>query len=224
MILSPGAAQNTRNDIVRKASWLQVLILLISLAQAVAAKAAEPTLLLYGDSLLAGLGLDAADGFEGQLRAALAAKGLQVNVVNASVSGDTTAAGLDRLAWTLGERPDAVILGLGANDMLRGLSPEAARDNLSAILSELAASDVPVLLLGMRADRGLGAEYVQAFDGLYPALAEEYGVRLYPFYLQAIGLDPQYYQADLIHPNAEGVRRIVADLMPSIEALLVEIR
>ena len=207
-----------------RATWLQILVVLVSLGMANAAKAEGPTLLLYGDSLLAGLGLDAADGFEGQLRAALAASGREVNVVNASVSGDTTAGGLERLAWTLSDRPDAVILGLGANDMLRGLSPETARDNLSAILEQLAASDVPTLLLGMKADRGLGAEYVQVFDGLYPAVAEAHGVLLYPFYLEAIGLDPQFYQPDGIHPNAEGVRRIVADLMPSIEALLARIR
>lgn len=199
-------------------------MLLASIGLANPAKAEEPTLLLYGDSLLAGLGLDAAESFEGQLRAALAASGKEVRIVNASVSGDTTAAGLERLAWTMGDRPDAVILGLGANDMLRGLSPEMAKDNLSAMLDQFAAADVPVLLIGMRADRGLGTEYVQVFDGLYPALAEEYGVLLYPFHLEAIGLDPQYYQPDGIHPNAEGVRRIVADLMPSVDDLLAKVR
>ncbi|MGE3739713.1 MAG: arylesterase [Geminicoccaceae bacterium] len=198
------------------------MALLISIVSA-AAYADEPTLLLYGDSLLAGLGLSAAEGFEGQLRAALAARGAAVSVVNASVSGDTTADGLDRLAWTLGERPDAVILGLGANDMLRGLPVEETRTNLDAMLEELTSADLPVLLLGMKADRGLGADYVEAFDQMFSTLAERHGVQFYPFYLEAIGLDAGFYQQDLRHPNAEGVARIVADVLPQVEALVDEI-
>jgi acyl-CoA thioesterase-1 len=222
--LSPGIGQNTRNVLVRAISRLAVLVAVAVFGLATPAAAAEPTILLYGDSLLAGLGLDAAESFEGQLRAALLAEGIEARLVNASVSGDTTAAGRDRLAWTLGERPDAVILGLGANDMLRGVPVEETRANLDAILDELAAADLPVLLFGMKADRGLGADYVQSFDGLYPALAEQHQVPLYPFYLQAIGLDAQFYQADLRHPNAQGVARIVADLLPMVEALIARLR
>jgi len=217
-------AQNTRNVLVHKAAWLGLWVLLVSFGLTPAARADETTLLLYGDSLLAGLGLDAAEGFEGQLRAALRAAGTEVRIVNASVSGDTTADGVDRLAWTLGERADAVMLGLGANDMLRGLSAQQTRANLETMLVDLAAAGLPVLLLGMKADRGLGADYVQAFDGLYPALAERHGVLLYPFYLEAIGLDASFYQSDLRHPNAEGVGRIVADLLPMVEALLARVR
>lgn len=206
-----------------KAAWVQAMALLISLMFGSAAHAGEPTILIYGDSLLAGLGLSAKEGFEGQLRAALVAEGKEVTFVNASVSGDTTADGLDRLAWTLGERPDAVILGLGANDMLRGLPVDETRANLDAMLEELTSADLPVLLLGMKADRGLGADYVEAFDQLFPALAEKHGVQFYPFYFEAIGLDAGFYQQDLRHPNAEGVARIVVDLMPKVEALVDEI-
>ncbi len=206
-----------------KAAWVQAMALLISMVSAAAAYADEPTILIYGDSLLAGLGLGAEERFEGQLRAALAAEGKEVSIVNASVSGDTTADGLDRLAWTLGERPDAVILGLGANDMLRGLPVDETRANLDAMLQELTSADLPVLLLGMKADRGLGADYVEAFDRLFQALAEKHGVQFYPFYLEAIGLDAGFYQQDLRHPNAEGVARIVVDVLPQVVALVDEI-
>jgi len=208
---------------VKSAVLLNLLALLATFWLAAPAQAAERTVLLYGDSLLAGLGLDAAEGFEAQLQAALEAAGLDVRLVNASVSGDTTANGRERLDWTLGEPPDAVILGLGANDMLRALPPQTAEANLDAMLTSLQAADLPVLLLGMLADRGLGADYVQAFDGLYPRLAARHDALLYPFYLQAIGLDPQFYQADGKHPNAEGVRRIVADLLPMVKALVAQL-
>lgn len=201
----------------------KLLALFVTFWLATAAAAAERTVLLYGDSLLAGYGLAAADGFEAQLQAALDAAELDVRLVNASVSGDTTADGRERLDWTLGEPPDAVILGLGANDMLRALPPAAAEANLDAMLATIRAADLPVLLLGMLADRGLGADYVQAFDGLYPRLAARHDALLYPFYLQAIGLAPEFYQADRQHPNAEGVRRIVADLLPLVKALLAQV-
>lgn len=184
------------------------------------AHAAPPTLLLYGDSLLAGLGLSASDSFEGQLASALAERGIEARLVNASVSGDTTADGLARLDWTLGEPPDAVILGLGANDMLQGRPVAEARTNLDAILARLDQLGLPVLVLGMKANRSLGADYVAAFDALYPELAAEYGAALYPFFLDGVALDPALNQADGIHPNAEGVKRIVAGVLPAVEALV----
>ncbi|MDO8360682.1 MAG: arylesterase [Devosia sp.] len=201
-----------------------VCVLLVSFGFATTASAGDRSILLYGDSLLAGLGLDTGESFQTQLQAALDAAGIDARLVNASVAGDTTADGLERLEWTLGERPDAVILGLGANDMLRGLPADETRARLDAILTRLAASDLPVLLLGMKADRGLGADYVKVFDGLYPELAERYDVLFYPFYLQAVGLDPDFYQSDLRHPNGEGVRRIVADLLPKVKELLTRLR
>ncbi|MHA6296825.1 arylesterase [Devosia sp. CAU 1758] len=187
------------------------------------ALAEEPTILLYGDSLLAGLGLSADESFMGQLQAAMDKKGLAVNLVNASVSGDTTADGLARLDWTLGDPPDAVILGLGANDMLQGLPAADARSNLEVIMARLDALDVPVLLLGMMANRGLGADYVDAFDATYPELAQEHDALLYPFFLEGVALDPALNQPDLRHPNAEGVAVIVAGVMPLVEALIQQI-
>ncbi|MEO9299982.1 arylesterase [Devosia sp. RY10] len=184
------------------------------------AHAAGRTILLYGDSLLAGYGLPAAEGFAAQLQAAMDRAGLDATLVNASVSGDTTADGLARLDWSLAEAPDAVILGLGANDMLQGLPPPAAASNLAAILQKLADMQVPVLLLGMMADRGLGADYVAAFDGVYPALASAHGAILYPFFLDGVALDPALNQADMRHPNAAGVAHIVEKLLPFVEQLL----
>ncbi|WP_244465643.1 arylesterase [Devosia chinhatensis] len=184
------------------------------------AAAERPTILLYGDSLLAGFGLSADSAFLGQLQAALAAEGVEADLVNASVSGDTTADGLARLDWTLGEPPDAVMLGLGANDMLQGLSPQTARANLETMMDRFAALDLPVLLLGMKANRGLGGDYVAAFDAIYPELAAEYGALLYPFFLEGVAFDPQMNQADGMHPNAAGVARIVAAVTPYVVELV----
>jgi acyl-CoA thioesterase-1 len=177
-------------------------------------------ILLYGDSLLAGLGVSAEESLMGQLQAAMDAERIQATLVNASVSGDTTADGLARLDWTLGDSPDAVILGLGANDMLQGLSATDARANLEAIMARLDQLGVPVLLLGMKANRGLGSDYVDEFDAIYPDLAQEHGTLLYPFFLDGVALDPDLNQADLLHPNAEGVAVIVAGMMPLVEQLV----
>jgi acyl-CoA thioesterase-1 len=154
------------------------------------------------------------------LQAAMDAERIQATLVNASVSGDTTADGLARLDWTLGDSPDAVILGLGANDMLQGLSATDARANLEAIMARLDQLGVPVLLLGMKANRGLGSDYVDEFDAIYPDLAQEHGTLLYPFFLDGVALDPDLNQADLLHPNAEGVAVIVAGMMPLVEQLV----
>ena len=184
------------------------------------AMAEERTVLLYGDSLMAGYGLEAGDGFAPQLQAALDARGLDVKLVNASVSGDTSAAGLDRLDWSLGDQPDAVILGLGANDMLRGLPVEQARKNLAAILDRLRADGVPVLLAGMYASRALGPDYVSEFDAMYPALAAEYGATLYPFFLDGVALDPALNLPDMRHPNARGVSVMVERILPFVAELV----
>lgn len=184
------------------------------------AHAADRTILLYGDSLLAGLGLSADESVMGQLQAAMDAAGLDARLVNASVSGDTTADGLARLDWTLGEPADAVILGLGANDMLQGLPVDAARANLEAIMTRLDALQRPTLLLGMMANRGLGADYVAGFDAIYPDLAAEHDALMYPFYLQGVALDPALNQPDMLHPNAAGVKVIVAGLLPLVEQLV----
>ena len=177
----------------------------------------EKKLMLYGDSLMAGLGLSEAEGFAGQLQRAL---GDDVTIVNASVSGDTSADGLARLDWSLGERPDAVILELGANDMLQGLPVEAMRANLIAILQRFEEEKIPVLLAGMRAYPSLGAEYVAAYDAVFPELAQQYASEFYPFFLEGVATNAALNQSDGMHPNAEGVRIIVNAMKPFIEALL----
>jgi len=207
-------------EILRDALRLIVLAAAILLALPTLSQAAGKTLLLYGDSLMAGLGLDASDGFAAQLQAALDARGIAVTIVNASVSGDTTIDGLDRLDWTLADRPDAVILELGANDMLQGLPADAVGKNLGLILDRFKADGVPVLLAGMKANPSLGAGYVTAFDGTFPALSAQYGAALFPFFLDGVALDAKLNQEDAIHPNAAGVRIIVANILPYVERLL----
>lgn len=189
-------------------------------AATLTAQAAQASLMLYGDSLMAGYGLPPQDGFAAQLSAALAADGYAVEIVNASVSGDTSAAALGRLDWSLAERPDAVLLGLGGNDMLQGLSPPHLADNLDAILARLKVERIPVLLLGMQASPGLGSEYVSSFNAVYPDLAQKYGIPLYGFFLDGVALDNRLNQADGIHPNAAGVRKIVERVLPDVERLL----
>ena len=207
-------------EILRDALRLIVLAAAIVLALTTLSQAAGKTLLLYGDSLMAGLGLNANDGFAAQLQAALAARGIAVTVVNASVSGDTTADGLDRLDWTLADRPDAVILELGANDMLQGLPADTVSNNLGLILDRLKAEGVPVLLAGMKANPSLGASYVTAFDSTFPSLSAQHGAALFPFFLDGVAQDAALNQEDAIHPNAAGVRIIVANILPYVERLL----
>ena len=178
------------------------------------------TLVAFGDSLTAGYMLKPNESFAAQLQMALEAKGHKVFVTNAGVSGDTTAGGLDRLAWTLQPGADAVILELGANDALRGLDPKVPRSNLDKILSKLAASNIPVLLAGMKAPGNWGADYVKNFDAIYPDLAAKYKVPLYPFFLDGVALNPALVLADGLHPTAAGVAEIVKRIMPQAEALL----
>ena len=196
------------------------------LAAAVLAPAAAATgrdsvrLLVLGDSLTAGYGLPPGQGFTDRLQAALRDKGLAVEVINAGVSGDTTAGGRARLGWALADPPDAAIVELGANDMLRGIDPAAARANLDAILADLKARDIPVLLAGMRANPSLGRAYTEPFDALYPELADRHGVALYPFFLAGVATDPALTQGDGIHPNAAGVGEIVRRILPHVERLV----
>lgn len=187
------------------------------------ALAAPKTLMLYGDSLMAGLGVAPEEAFAAQLEQGLKAAGEDVTIINASVSGDTSAAAMARLDWTLADKPDAVVLALGGNDMLRSLPPATMADNLRAILTRLKADNIPVLLLGMRASQGLGDDYVKAFDAVFPALAAEFDAPLYPFFLEGVALDPTLNQPDGIHPNAAGVKIIVAAVLPEVERLLASV-
>jgi len=198
----------------RAAVNLSLLAPLLLLAPA--ARAAPIAVLAFGDSLTAGYGLAAADGFTAKLQAALAGKGIEARVINGGVSGDTTAGGLARLDWSLADKPDLVILELGANDALRGLDPATTRANLDAMLQRLRAIGVPVLLAGMRAPPNLGRDFAAAFDPIYPELAAQYGVPLYPFFLDGVAVDPGLTQPDGLHPNAAGVDIIVARLLPTL--------
>lgn len=177
-------------------------------------------LLAFGDSLIHGYGLPAGETFPDQLQAALRAEGRQVEVINAGNSGDTTAAGRARLAWNLSEDPDAVLLLLGANDGLRGLDPAETRRNLEAMLATLEEEQLPVLLAGMLAPPNLGAEYGRAFNAIYPELAERHDLVFYPFFLEGVAAEPALNQPDGIHPNAEGVARIVEGILPKVGELL----
>lgn len=193
------------------------------MAATLAAPAAADTpvrILVLGDSLASGYGLAAEDGFVAQLQRALAARGHAAQPIDASVSGDTTAGGLARLEWALAPGADAAIVELGANDALRGIPPAASRANLDAILTRLKAAGVPVLLAGMAAPRNLGPDYVAAFDAIYGELAAAHNAILYPFFLEGVALVPALNQPDGIHPNPQGVARIVAAILPHVEALL----
>lgn len=173
-----------------------------------------------GDSLTAGYMLKPNESFPAQLQAALAAKGIAADIVNAGVSGDTTSGGLERLAWSLEPKPDAVILELGANDALRGIDPKIPRANLDKILKDLKDRNIPVLLAGMKAPGNWGAEYRERFDAIYPDLAQKYGAPLYPFFLDGVALNPALVLDDGMHPSAKGVAEIVKRILPDVEALL----
>ena len=175
---------------------------------------------MLGDSLTAGYGLTQDAAFPARLQAQLQHRGHQVRVINAGVSGDTSAGGLARIDWTLAEKPELMIIELGANDALRGLDPLQTKQNLSAILSRLRAAGVQPLLAGMKAPRNLGESYYSKFDRLYVELALQHQVPLYPFFLAGVAGDPGLNQADGIHPTAAGVEVIVDGMLPLVTALL----
>ena len=186
-----------------------------------ASHAATRTLRLValGDSLTAGFGLSPGKAFPDRLEAALRAKGWDVKVINAGVSGDTAADGLARYDWAVPRDADALIVELGANDMLRGMKPDATRAALAAILDKARAAHLPTLLAGMRAAPNLGPEYAAQFSAIYPALAKAYDVQLYPFFLDGVAGDPKLNQPDGLHPTGEGVEVIVERMLPAVEGL-----
>ena len=194
--------------------------LLLPVTVVAAERPAEARIVVLGDSLSAGYGLPAAEAFPAQLEQALRQSGQAVRVINAGVSGDTTAGGLARLDWALVERPQLVIVQLGANDALRGLDPEQARANLDAILTRLQREGAQVLLVGMRAPRNLGPAYYTKFDRIYGDLARKHRVALDPFFLEGVALRPELNQADGLHPNARGVAVVVRRLLPQVLELL----
>ena len=183
--------------------------------------AAKPVkMVVLGDSLSAGLGLSASAAFPARLQKALKAKGIEVDMINAGVSGDTTSGGRDRLDWSVPEGTEAVILELGANDALRGLDPKVARASLAEILTRLQARKVAVLLCGMVAPPNYGADYSARFNAIYPDLAKTFQVPLYPFFLEGVASEVRLNQADGLHPTAEGIDVIVRSILPTVEAFL----
>ncbi len=183
----------------------------------------RPVIVALGDSLTAGFGLEDEASFPRQLEAALAAEGVLARVINAGVSGDTSAGGRARLDWALGDAPDLVIVELGANDGLRGLDPQGTYANLDDILTRLGERGIKVLLTGMLAPPNLGREYGEAFNGMYPRLAAKHDVVFYPFFLAGVAAQRELNQADGIHPNRQGVGVIVENILPFVLRALADV-
>jgi acyl-CoA thioesterase-1 len=177
-------------------------------------------ILAFGDSLTAGLGLEPQQAFPARLEAALKARGHDIVIANAGVSGDTSTAGAERLDWSLVPGIDGVIVELGSNDALRGIDPDETEKALDRILGALKQRKLPVLLAGMLAPRNLGADYGKKFDAIYPRLAAKHGVLFYPFFLDGVAAEPAFNQPDGLHPNSKGVDMIVSRILPITEDLL----
>jgi acyl-CoA thioesterase-1 len=201
-------------------------LVVAALAAAGAAATAERPVkvVALGDSLMAGYQIVASAAFPAQLETALKAKGRNVEIVNAGVSGDTASGGLARLDWSVPDDTDAVIVGLGANDMLRGIDPKVTRAALDQIVTRLKQRGIAVLLCGMRAAPNYGPEYEKAFNAIYPELASTHGVVFYPFFLDGIAADATLNQRDGIHPTAAGIETIVTRIMPRVEELIARVR
>lgn len=215
----PGSRANIRTMTLLRTAFAFFALLVLPAA----AQAADKLVLAFGDSLTAGYRLPPGQGFVPQLEAALRKAGIAARVHNAGVSGDTTAQGKARLAWVLAslkQKPDVVIVELGANDMLRGLDPGRAEANLDAILAELSKRRIKVLLAGMVAAPNLGPDYARRFNPIYARLAAKYRATLYPFFLDGIVGDRSLHIGDAIHPNAKGVSVIVKGIAPPLRKLL----
>jgi acyl-CoA thioesterase-1 len=192
-----------------------------ALAQTSATAPAKPIkMVVLGDSLSAGLGLSAPAAFPARLQKTLKNNGIEVDMINAGVSGDTTSGGRDRLDWSVPEGTEAVILELGANDALRGVDPKVTRSALTDILTRLKARGIAVLLCGMYAPPNYGSDYAARFNAIYPELAKSFGVPLYPFFLEGVATEARLNQADGMHPTAEGVDTIVKNILPTVQAFL----
>jgi acyl-CoA thioesterase-1 len=213
------------------AARLRLMTLLLALfacllaAVSPAADAADRPLriIAFGDSLTAGYGLPASASFPAQLQKALETTGRRIVIENAGVSGDTTQAGLDRLDWSIGDGIDGVIVELGANDALRGLDPAQTRSALDQIIVRLKARKIPVMLAGMRAPPNMGADFQQRFDSIFPELAREHGLILYPFFLDGVAGRRELNQKDGIHPTADGIKLIVERILPSVERFIASL-
>jgi len=203
-----------------RAVTARLLLLLAVFFNVPSVQAAEPKIMVFGDSLAAGYGLSHTDSFPGQLQTRLRAQGFGHEIVNAGVSGDTTAGGLARLDWALADQPDFIILILGGNDMLRGLSPAQTREALDQILHRLKQRNIDILLCGMLAPANMGPDYAADFAALYAELAAKHDVLFYPFFLDGVALNPDLNQPDGLHPDAGGVSVIVSRIWPYILHLI----
>ena len=183
-------------------------------------QAQDYKIILFGDSLMAGYGLDSADHLTLYLEKDLQSLNIQSSITNASVSGDTTSGGLNRLNWSLQDDYDLFVLGLGANDMLRGIAPEVTKANLSKIIETVLNKNIKILLTGMQAPNSYGSEYQQSFNDIYPNLAEEFQISLYAFLLEGVALIPELNQSDGKHPNKEGIQIISKNLANKIHELM----
>ena len=218
------SASTFRGHMVRLMAIVN-LLLAASFGAAQAADEAPPVrIVAFGDSLTAGYMLPPNDAFPAQLSKALEAKGARVEIANAGVSGDTTAAGLERFDWAIPDGTEAVIVELGANDALRGIAPDETRKNLDAILTRLKARNIDVLLAGMAAPKNWGKEYEARFATIYSDLAAKHDVLLYPFFLEGVALDAKLNQQDGLHPTGAGIGVIVANILPKVEELIDRVR
>lgn len=195
-------------------------LFLVFLAPMRIVQAEVPRLMVFGDSLVAGYGLPAEQGFTSQLQDRLSERGIAIEILNAGVSGDTSAGGVARLDWALSEQPDYVMIVLGGNDLLRGLDPAATRQNLEQIIARLAALNIKTFLCGMLAPLNLGPEYSREFNPIYPELAQKYDLVFYPFFLEDVALVPALNQRDGLHPNSDGVAKIIDGMMPILSGFL----
>jgi acyl-CoA thioesterase-1 len=198
--------------------------LLLAVLVASTASAAPIRILMLGTSLTQGYGLPPGTEIPALLQAKLKTAGVDAQVINSGVSGDTSAGGLSRLDWSLADHPDAVVVELGSNDALRGILPAQTEKNISGILVKLKARHIPTLLLGMKAPRNLGLEYARAFDSIYPKLAKQYGAMLYSFVLEGVALNPKLNQSDGLHPNAAGAKIIADRIFPDVSVLIKQVR
>jgi acyl-CoA thioesterase-1 len=209
------------------AQWLALIVtslpLFVAAAPAAQAEPTAPVIVTLGDSLTAGLGLPQSEAFPAQLQAALKARGRDVTVVDAGVSGDTAKAAAQRLDWALPDDADAVIVELGGNDALQGIPPEGTKAAIEKIIVSVKARGLPILLAGQEAPRNMGKEYVEEFSALFRDLAARYDVIFYPFFLEGVALNQDLMQPDGLHPNAKGVSRIVENILPKVEELLARV-
>ncbi|EPE95855.1 arylesterase [Rhizobium grahamii] len=203
-----------------KVAGLHIAVIVASLIFAVAASARTISLVGFGDSLMAGYQLPPGDGFPEKLQAALKAKGVDISIANAGVSGDTTTGGLARIDWSIPGGTDGVILELGANDALRGIPPQESEKNLDQMIARLKERGIAVLLVGMLAPPNMGGDYAAQFNSIYQKLAQKHGVALYPFFLDGVALDASLKLDDGMHPNSKGINVMVEKMEPAITQFL----